>query len=138
MATYLQSGWNVADHLQIILLFICIVMWIDVASSPPKLLDINQRVSKFGFNDDTLVDVELFQLAILAEKFSVYLLVTSVHIFVLILKVSASSFSTSTSVPPMHRIFAKAIVVQPSLFSLNFPLPYRFSSAFVSTNDWAK
>ncbi len=93
MATYLRSGWNIADHLQLILLFICIVMWIDVASSPPALVGIDDRVKTAGFNDDTLKDEEVFQLAIVAQKYSAYLLVTSVHIFVLILKASMCSHS---------------------------------------------
>jgi hypothetical protein len=88
MAAYLQSGWNIADHLQIILLLICIAMWIDVISSPPPLPDVQKKVATVGFNDDTLTDTEVFQLAIVAEKFKTYLLVTSVHIFILIVKVT--------------------------------------------------
>ena len=88
MAAYLQSGWNIADHLQIILLLICIAMWIDVIGSPPPLPDIQKKVASVGFNDDTLTDTEVFQLAIVAQKFQTYLLVTSVHIFILIVKVT--------------------------------------------------
>jgi hypothetical protein len=97
MATYLRSGWNIADHLQLILLFICIVMWIDVASSPPALVGIDDRVKTAGFNDDTLKDEEVFQLTVVAQKYSAYLLVTSVHIFVLILKASMCSHSNLDS-----------------------------------------
>jgi hypothetical protein len=88
MPAYLRSGWNVADHLQIILLLICIAMWIDVVSSPPVLKDLQLKVATSGFNDDTLTDPEVLQLAIVAQKFSAYLLLTSIHIFVLILKAS--------------------------------------------------
>jgi hypothetical protein len=88
MAAYLQSGWNIADHLQIILLLICIAMWIDVIGSPPPLPDIQKKVAAVGFNDDTLTDTEVFQLAIVAQKFQTYLLVTAVHIFILIVKVT--------------------------------------------------
>jgi hypothetical protein len=88
MSAYLDSGWNVVDHLQIILFLICMAMWIDVVSSTPGLPEIRTKVEASGFNDDTLNDTEILQLAVVAQKFSAYLLVTSVHIFVFILKVS--------------------------------------------------
>jgi hypothetical protein len=91
MAAYLKSGWNIADHLQIVLLLICIAMWIDVINSPPPLPDIQKKVAAVGFNDDTLTDTEVFQLSIVAQKFQTYILVTSVHIFILIVKASNKS-----------------------------------------------
>ena len=88
MSAYLQSGWNIVDHVQILLCLICMAMWIDVAVSPPALPEIRKKVLTSGFNDDTLTDSEVLQMAIVAQKFSAYLLVTSVHIFLLILKAS--------------------------------------------------
>jgi hypothetical protein len=92
MAAYLKSGWNIADHLQILLLLVCIAMWIDVINSPPPLPDVQKKVAIVGFNDDTLTDTEVFQLSIVAQKFQTYLLVTSVHIFILIVKASTLSY----------------------------------------------
>ena len=77
-----------ADHIQIVLHLVCIALWIDVTASPPVLPDVRKKVASQGFDDDTLTDSEVLQLAIVAQKFSTYILVTSVHIFVLILKVS--------------------------------------------------
>jgi len=86
-SSYWKSGWNVADILQIVLLLICIAMWIDVVTAPPPLPNISKSVLEKGFNDDTLSDAEVLQMTIVANKFSSYILVTSVHIFVLILKI---------------------------------------------------
>jgi hypothetical protein len=88
MSAYVQSGWNIVDHVQILLCLICMAMWADVASSPPALPEIRKKVLTTGFTDETLTDSEILQMAIVAQKFSSYLLVTSVHMFVLILKAS--------------------------------------------------
>jgi hypothetical protein len=92
MAAYLKSGWNISDHLQIVLFLVCIAMWIDVINSPPALPEIQKKVAAVGFNDDTLSDTEVFQLSIVAQKFQTYVLVTSVHIFILIIKASSLKF----------------------------------------------
>ena len=73
-------------------------MWIDVITAPPPLPNISKSVLDKGFNDDTLSDAEVLQMTIVANKFSSYILVTSVHIFVLILKACCA---TTTSSPPL-------------------------------------
>jgi hypothetical protein len=90
MTKYLQSGWNVASHVQLFLSFICIVMWIDVTLSPPPLPELRQKVAAHGFRSDTITNDELFQLSIVAEKFLNYQLITSAHLLFLILKILKS------------------------------------------------
>ena len=134
--------------------------WIDVVSSPPVLKELQAKVAASGFNDDTLTDPEVLQLSIVAQKFSAYLLVTSVHIFVLILKASIcyetrheflcvpshillkiptafllrSSLSRAPHSSPAIACFACNFILAHVLSS---PLP-RFSSACALTSVWDK
>ena len=84
---YWKSGWNIADWVQMLLLLVCMAMWADVVTAPPPLPTVAKSVLENGFTDDTLTDTEVLQMTIVANKFSAYILVTAVHIFVLILKV---------------------------------------------------
>jgi hypothetical protein len=83
---YVQNGWNISHHVQSTLLIVCVAMWLDIVNSPPLVSELRQEVFANGFTDSTLTDVEILQLSIVADKFSNYLLLTSVHILTLIPK----------------------------------------------------